>query len=367
MRRDPGKYSTAAARWAGVGPYYAMFPTAFAEKVINTYTRRGDSVLDPFAGRGTSIFSASVHGRVGIGVEINPVGWVYAQAKLQPAGEDRVAERFKELWKLSHRYRGTAKDLPPFFGYCYQPNVLRFLLAARSLLEWRTRKTDWTAMAMLLVSLHGKRDNALSNQMRQTKSMSPAYAIRWWKERQLKPPELGPLEFMLKRLAWRYAKGVPRAARSRVYLGDSTRILSHIPRYFGNNHKRARLLLTSPPYFGITNYHYDQWLRLWLLGGPPTSRRVGGIHKGKFENRHQYRLLLLGVFNNAKPLLTENAVIYVRTDRRKLTLNTTAEVLREVFPSRQLRYKYRPYTRPTQTTLFGHAEPKIGEMDLVIR
>ena len=367
MRQEHGKYTTAVARWAGVGPYYAMFPTAFAEKVINTYTRRGDSVLDPFAGRGTSTFSAAIHGRTGIGVEINPVGWVYSQAKLQAAGEDRVAERFEQLRHLSYRYRGIAKDLPAFFRHCYQPNVLQFLLAARSLLDWRTRKTDWTAMALLLVSLHGKRDDALSNQMRQTKSMSPAYAIRWWRERQLKPPEMDPLEFMLKRLAWRYAKGVPKALSSRVYLGDSTRILSHIPRYLGKNYKRARLLLTSPPYFGITNYHYDQWLRLWLLGGPPTSRRTRGMFKGKFENQRQYRLLLLSVFTSAKPLLTENAVIYVRTDRRKLTLRTTAEVLKEVFPGRRLRYKYRPYTRPTQTTLFGHAEPNIGEMDLVIR
>jgi hypothetical protein len=222
-------------------------------------------------------------------------------------------------------------------------------------------------MALLLVSLHGKRDNSLSNQMRQTKSMSPAYAIKWWRERQLLPPELEPLEFMLKRLVWRYAKGVPKVLKSHVYLGDSTKILSHISRYLGSDHKRARLLLTSPPYFGITNYHYDQWLRLWLLGGLPTPRRIGGMYKGKFENLHQYRSLLLSVFSSAKPLLTENAVVYVRTDRRKLTLRITAEVLREVFPNRRLRYKYRPYTRPTQTNLFGHAEPKIGEMDLVIR
>jgi hypothetical protein len=366
MPRDAGKYSTAASRWAGVGPYYAMFPTAFAERVIATYTHRGDSVLDPFAGRGTSIFSAAVQGRFGIGVEINPVGWVYAKAKLQPASEDGVAERFTEITKHSHRYRRVAESLPPFFHSCYQPNVLQFLVAARSLLDWRTRKTDWTAMALLLVNLHGKRDAALSNQMRQTKSMSPAYAIRWWREQQLRPPELEPLEFMLRRLAWRYAKGVPKVVRGRVYLGDSTKILPSLSGYRASGHRRARLLLTSPPYFGITNYHYDQWLRLWLLGGPPTSRRVAGSHRGKFENRHQYRNLLLNVFNNSKPLLTENAVIYVRTDRRKQTLKVTAEVLREVFPTRQLCYKYRPYTRPTQTTLFGHAEPSIGEMDLIV-
>ena len=366
MRHETGKYSTAAARWAGVGPYYAMFPTAFAEKVIATYTRCGDSILDPFAGRGTAIFSAAVHDRVGLGVEINPVGWVYSQAKLNPASEDEVAERFKELWKVSRRYRRAAESMPPFFGFCYQPNVLQFLLAARSLLNWRIRKTDWTAMALLLINLHGKREAALSNQMRQTKSMSPGYAINWWKARKLDPPEVEPLEFMLKRTEWRYAKGIPKATPSRAYLGDSTRLLTRISRYWGSNHKRARLLLTSPPYLGITNYHYDQWLRLWLLGGPPTSRRPGGLYRGKFENKHQFRMLLHNVFTSAKPLLARDATIYVRTDGRSLTRGITMEVLREVFPTRQLHYRRRPYNAPTQTTLFGHDAPSLGEVDLVL-
>jgi hypothetical protein len=366
MQPDKSKYGTAAARWAGVGPYYAMFPAAFTETVIATYTERGDAVLDPFAGRGTAVFSAAVHGRRGIGVEINPVGWVYSQAKLRPASEHAVAQRLEEVSKLSYRYRETAKNMPSFFRWCYHPKVLEFLLAARSHLNWRSRKTDWTAMAFLLVNLHGKSGGALSNQMRQTKSMSPAYSIRWWRERNSKPPELQPLEFMLKRLAWRYAKGVPRVTQSQIYLGDSTKILPYIARYWADNHKLARLLLTSPPYYGVTNYHYDQWLRLWLLGGPPTARRTPGLHKGKFENKEQYRLLLLDVFSRAKPLLSRNAVVYVRTDRRKLTFSTTVEVLRGVFPDRQLQYRSRPYTRPTQTKLFGHGEPKVGEVDLVL-
>ena len=53
MLEKSQKYGTAAARWVGVGPYYAMFPAAFAERVIREHTEPGDVVLDPFAGRGT--------------------------------------------------------------------------------------------------------------------------------------------------------------------------------------------------------------------------------------------------------------------------------------------------------------------------
>src|SRR2546427_913083 len=112
MPEQGTRYGTAAARWAGVGPYYAMFPVAFAEKVITRHTSPGDVVLDPFAGRGTAVFSAAVHGRRGIGMEINPVGWVYSQAKLRPASQESVAERLGEIAAISHRYRRPARKAP---------------------------------------------------------------------------------------------------------------------------------------------------------------------------------------------------------------------------------------------------------------
>ncbi len=71
-----GKFNTAASRWAGVGPYYAMFPKAFCDAVIENYCKRGDTVLDPFAGRGTALYSAAISGRRALGIELNPVGWI---------------------------------------------------------------------------------------------------------------------------------------------------------------------------------------------------------------------------------------------------------------------------------------------------
>ena len=366
MKRPKGRYSAAAGRWAGVGPYYAMFPGTFADRVIERYTTPGDVVLDPFSGRGTSVFSAAVLGRRGIGVEINPVGWVYSQAKLRPAAQDCVVERLMQISELSWRYRDRAQGAPMFFRLCYRQNVLRFLLAARSHLDWRRRKVDLTAMAFLLVNLHGKHGSSLSNQMRQTKSMSPGYAVRWWRERASKAPELDPVEFLLKRIQWRYKKGVPDVEESRVYLGDSTAVLPEVPRYWGDGYRRVRLLLTSPPYYGITNYHYDQWLRLWMLGGPMVPRGGRGRYQGKFDNKAQYRQLLMDVFRESKNLLHREALIYVRTDRRRLTLDTTTEVLEHVFPGHKIRRRSRPWLAPTQTRLFGHAEPKMGEVDLIL-
>jgi hypothetical protein len=222
-------------------------------------------------------------------------------------------------------------------------------------------------MALLLVNMHGKREASLSNQLRQTKSMSPDYAIAWWEERGLQPPDIDPVAFMKRKLDWRYAKGRPAKTNSCVYLGDSKHRLKDLMRKMGPLGIRpARLLLTSPPYYAITNYHYDQWLRLWLLGGPPNALRAGGAVRGKFEDRRKYRDLLRRVFSLTSELLAKDATVYVRTDRREVTYTTTTEVLKEVFPDKKLRSEMKPFNRPTQTRLFGDHAMKEGEVDLIL-
>jgi hypothetical protein len=371
MSNSVGRFSTAAARWAGVGPYYAMFPSAFCDKVIQNHSSKGDTILDPFAGRGTALYSAATTGRHALGVELNPVGWVYSRTKLSPATKDEVKERILQLQAAAPRYSYPARELPSFFRHCFSFSVRRFLLSARESLNWRQNNTDRTLMAFLLIHLHGKISDSFSNQMRQTKAMSPNYAIAWWKERDFKPPQIDPVEFLSRKLEWRYAKGMPKSAGSRTYLGDSVDIL---PRMMGNLNRldlrRPSLLLTSPPYLGVTNYHYDQWLRLWMLGGPPTDRRVNnaynGKHRGKFADRVIYAQLLSNVFNRAARIMRTDAVAYVRTDRRQPTLEITKQSLQKAFPNHSLKEVSRPVRGKTQTRLFGNTDPRLGEVDLLL-
>jgi hypothetical protein len=366
MGDSSGKYGTAESRWAGVGPYYAMFPVEFANHVIGTYTSVGETILDPFSGRGTAVFSAAVQNRNGLGVELNPVGWVYSQAKLHPAPKDDVIERLRAINSLA-RHQKSTPELPVFFTWCFSPDVRKFLITARTHLNWRQSRIDCTLMALLLVNLHGKREASFSNQMRQTKSMSPEYAVNWWKERDLQPPEVDPVEFMEKRIEWRYAKGIPTTNGSLVYLGDSTQRLRDVKdRASALSLPSASLLLTSPPYCGVTNYHYDQWLRLWLLGGPPNALAVSGRYRGKFADQRKYIKLLYEVFSEAKPLLKRNAVIYVRTDHRDVTLKMTTDVLKHVFPKKRMFRRHRSIEKPTQTHLFRNKIDKSAEVDVVL-
>lgn len=363
-------YQDAVSRWAGIGPYYAMFPVEFSNEVVQTYTRPGEVVLDPFAGRGTAVFSAATQDRSAIGIEINPVGYVYARTKLSPAGRDVVELRLDELGSRAAQFKDQAARLPRFFHRCFSRQVRRFLLAARTELNWRQSKVDRTVMALLLVYLHGKLGAALSNQLRQTKSMSPQYAIRWWDEHELDPPDIDPVGFIKARLTWRYARGIPKVRCGHMFLGDSAEELQRLYKQIRDGSQaKVNLLFTSPPYHGVTNYHYDQWLRLWLLGHPPNALRHGNGRGGKFEARDGYRRLLERVFMRAAEVLEEDATVYVRTDSREFTYRTTVAVLRQVFPRKRLVEVRQPMMRPSQTRLFGEgrapAENK-GEVDLIL-
>jgi DNA modification methylase len=362
-------YSNAIGKWAGVGPYYAMFPNTFAFDVISQFTSSGDWVLDPFAGRFSSIYAATSQKRNGVGIEINPVGWVYGQAKLHTAPKELVEERLEEI-AYRARYFGVQsyRKLPDFFLHCYTPKVLSFLLAAKNDLNWRNDLVDTTLMAVILICLHAKEGGGLSNQMRQSKAMAPDYSIRWWKENNKFPPDLDPLSFLQQKLNWRYEKGtLEEKGEGIAYLADSTIELTNITENIQlGQQRRFKLLFTSPPYYDITHYHYDQWLRYWMLGGPSRPNKTEHTHRGRFSSQEAYRNLLNSVFGQAAQMLTDDAVVYVRTDRRQFTLDTTRYILQTHFPLWRLEEIEQPITGVSQTALFGDFGRKPGEVDLIL-
>lgn len=353
--------STPVGRWAALGPYYAMFPVRFAYERILRYTASDDVVVDPFCGRGTTVYAAATTGRRGFGVEINPVGYLYGACKISPARRPDVLRRLDELGALAAD-EPVDRSLPEFFTWAFSADVRRFLTTARRELSWKYRKIDRTLMALILIYLHGKTGTALSNQMRQTKAMAPDYSVAWWKERDLRPPRLDPIAFLRDRIEWRYRYGRPDLAPSKLLFGDSRHVMAARARL---KDPRWSLLLTSPPYRGVTDYWYDQWLRLWLLGFSDRPR-FGASNVGRFGDAGRYRNLLLSVFAASAETARRDATIYVRTDARNFTKETTVEVLQEVWPRKRLRIVPRPVDRPTQTDLFGAPSRIKAEIDIIL-
>jgi hypothetical protein len=365
---NKNRLSNAIGRWAGVGPYYAMFPLTFAFEVVEEYCPRGGAVFDPFAGRASSLYAAAVTERKAYGIEINKVGWLYGFVKLNASPVEDVIVRNAELGEIAASITDIQlKELPLFFHLCYTQKVLKYLLAARQHLKWETNTSDSTLMALILVYLHGAKEKSLSNQMRQSKAMAPEYSINWWREHNSSAPDVNPVTFMETRIRWRYKHGTPSVEHNCILRGDST-VLSgeFISFQHANQVPKFDLLFTSPPYYNITSYHYDQWLRLWMLGESDTPTKSGGDWQNGFWSQTGYVELLNSVFTQAAELMKSTAVIYVRTDAREFTLNATLDALKSAFPSKQLQQKSRPLKRNNQTALYGDKSQKPGEVDIIL-
>lgn len=350
-------FGTAESRWARLGPYYAMFPVEFARQVIHVFSRRGDAVLDPFCGRGTAPYVAMVSGRTAIGCDVNPVAWLYATAKTSP--HPSLAVVVRRIGEIASAVR--ARDRAPgseFQALAYGRRALGFINAARRELQWRDGALDRTVAALLLHYLHGKLGQGLSNQMRDSRAMSPDYSVRWWRKRGLTPPpDIDAAEFLCERAAWRYARGIPaRAGAASIVLGDAAEAL---PREAA----RADLVFTSPPYAGVTNYRADSWLRLWALGEGPD--RPDWSTGQKFCSPGKYEAMLGGALRAARDRAREDAVWYLRVDARERTLGVVRRVMADLLTGHRCYEEASPWPGKTQTALYGDRRRKPGEINLV--
>ena len=180
-------------------------------------------------------------------------------------------------------------------------------------------------------------------------------------------PDLWPLAFdpvalLRRKVEWRYAKGMPEyGGQAKALNGDSTQFM----RYAGRAGLH-QLLLTSPPYFDVVNYNYDQWLRRWMLGASPHPTYSSGKWRSKFSNREAYRKLLEDVFVRAARVMSPDAQIVVRTDARTITFEATQSALEKAFPNKTLAVVDRPFENKTQTVLYGDDGAKPGERDLIL-
>ena len=312
-------------RFHSICPYFAMFPETFVRRNVMAWSKPADLILDPFSGRGTTVFESLLSGRHAIGCDVNPVAVCLSKAKADPPALDDVLERIDALQKKSRNFKSKAPEsTDEFFNLCFHSDTLRQLLFLKKTLLWRKERTDCLIAALALGCLHGeshKTELCFSNRMPRTISTKPGYSVRWWRARHCLPPKRDVFAILAQMAAYRYGSPLPNL-KGRVVEGDARRAAALLRPY----RERVRLVVTSPPYLDITDYHEDQWLRLWFLGGPakPISRQ------GK-DDRHRgtdsYWRFMREAWTGVAPLLMEGAQIVIRIGGTRLDQDELAEGL----------------------------------------
>ncbi len=313
--------------------YLASFPAALTHAFIARYSRPGDVVLDPFAGRGTTPLQACAEGRIGVGNDLNPFAHLLTASKVEPATPAEARTRLTRLrlawpaaapqWlELASAIQadpagGGPEPVPAEVAIAFHPTTFAQLLYVRDALDLNDHVDRFLAAAISGI-LHGKSASYLSELMPNTFSMAPRYVRDFAARTGFRSSERDVFRCLgakLDRLYRAPAPGVTgiallgdaRDAGARASAALRTRGLPD----------RARLVVTSPPYLRVVKYGYYNWLRTWFLG---FDARAIDATLDDAHHRAPYLVFLREVLHGLRRSLTDDAVVVlvigdVATDR----------------------------------------------------
>jgi site-specific DNA-methyltransferase (adenine-specific) len=335
--------------------YLASFPAALAHAFIARYSRPGDVVLDPFAGRGTTPLQACAEGRIGAANDLNPLAHLLSAAKVEPATMAEATTRLATL-RLGHAADSAAwrriaarvtaapgddaaripgpgsgrgpdaadEPVPAEVAVCFHAETLGQLVAVRAALRLDDHVDRFLAAAITGI-LHGKTAGYLSPVMPNTFSMAPRYVREYVARTGFEPPPRDLFELLAAKLDRLFREPLP-SAPGVALLGDARDAGPRLRAALRARAlpERARLVVTSPPYLRVVKYGYYNWLRTWFLG---FDARAIDASLDDAHTREPYLAFLREVLRGLRPALAEDAVVAlvvgdVETDRGRVIPNS---------------------------------------------
>lgn len=252
--------------------YRACFKPQLPRFFIDRLTQPGQTVYDPFSGRGTTALEAALLGRVPAACDVNPVSRMLLEPRLSPPSLSQIASRLDEIpWSKADDIR---EDLLVF----YHPDTLAEICALRTYLLTResSGRLDNVDRWLRMVAV-----NRLTGH-------SPGFFSVYT----LPPNQAVSLEAQAKINA-RREQTPPRRHVARLILAKSRSLLQDVA---PDHPEKARgvlpgallvtgrasstpeiasdsvdLVVTSPPFLDVVDYAGDNWLRCWFSGIDPRS------------------------------------------------------------------------------------------------
>ncbi len=240
--------------------YQGKMKPSLAYYLIKTFTKPGDTILDPFAGVGTIPFEAALNGVRSFGFDISSAALSIAKAKLGKINSDESIALIEKLGKyiragkINNRVLESAKE----FGFnkklvdYFEPNTLKEIVMAREFFKATPPNTPsgHLVFSCLLHILHGNRPYALS---RRSHGITPFAPTGDFEYKNL-------IDHLKEKVARSFAIALPEDfIEGDMLYQDAT---SWWPRDIDN----LDAIITSPPFFDSTRFYLANWLRLWLSG-----------------------------------------------------------------------------------------------------
>jgi DNA modification methylase len=302
-----------------LSPYIGKIKSVFARKLITTYTKPRDTILDPFAGSGTVAFESLIAERHAIANDVNPYAVALIKAKMFPPNSLEEAIKKVEYYNSLSKKQSKNVDLeevPDWVKKFYHQDTLKEITCLSQLLR---ENNENFLLACLLGILHHERPGFLSY---------PASHLVPYLRTKKYPPEKYPDMYSYRDVESRLIKKIQRAYRRSPQIDKTLERIC-----FQKDAEQLVLqensvdaVISSPPYMNALDYARDNRLRLWVLGENDYKKYDAKSPR----NIEDFKKLMKKVMKNIYPALKVNSYcIFVLGDvnKSKKSINTASAVI----------------------------------------
>ncbi|MET0939042.1 MAG: DNA methyltransferase [Gaiellaceae bacterium] len=300
-------------------PYLGKFIPQLVEALLGRYVRPGGTVLDPFAGSGTTLVQALESGRDAVGGDIAAFNCLLMRVKTARYNEFTLEKELRDA--CARLVQARPGDSPCVISVTEYGREWFAPAAAAELLYWRDITGDYEHADVLRVVLaRAARSARLTTHFDLDFPRTPQREPYWCHKHKRECQPIDRAEHFLRRYALDTLRRIKEFSRLRargrhatVLHGDSREL------EWGEGFDAV---LTSPPYPGLIDYHEQHRYAYELLGSLDDRRErelgaaVSGTSRAALE---AYVAGIAASLERAAGALRPRApVLVVVNDRRDL-------------------------------------------------
>ncbi len=303
-------------------PYLGKFIPQLVEVFLRKYFKKGDTILDPFSGSGTTLVEANVLGINSIGIELSYFNVLIQEVKTRKYDllevEREIKDALRRLKSFSYSLRNKSYSLfgeqikkidcdSKYLKEWFSEQALQEILFYRSIIK------DYVNQDVLKIILsRSARSARLIPHYELARPKKPIRETYWCiKHKRYCEPINEALKF-IERYSWDTIKRLKEFDKLRtdayikIIQGDARTV--KLPEDLKING-----IFTSPPYVGLIDYHEQHRYAYELFDFPRYDElEIGRALRGCSEKaRMEYVKGIVDAFRNVSKNLVENAPIFI--------------------------------------------------------
>jgi hypothetical protein len=239
-----------------LSPYIGKLKSSIARDLIQSFSKPGDLVVDPFAGSGTVPLEAVLSGRRTFAADISPYAKILTVGKLSapPSIGDALAAAENALKEAKGQPDPDLKCIPSWVQNFFHPDTLKEAIQFVSVVRQEGREF---LMACFLGILHHERPGFLSY---------PSSHLVPYLRDQKYPSHKFPEMYEYRELRPRLIAKIKRAYKRQIHFQPNTEWVFYQSKIENLTFPgEFDCLITSPPYMNTLDYGRDNRLRLWFI------------------------------------------------------------------------------------------------------